>query len=102
MGRLHVPETGADPTIAEMGLREGGEDRWSSELDRCRLLSRVAASPPFPTAVWESRMRATSLGKQSRRRFASSFLRLEGAFNRVTADELQDVCWFLMLLLRAS
>src|ERR1700758_4020386 len=41
MGRLHVPETRTDPAIAEMDLREGREDRWSSWSGGFGLLSRV-------------------------------------------------------------
>jgi hypothetical protein len=43
MGRLHVSQTGAEPTIAEMELREGGEYRRNSWAGGCGLLSTIAA-----------------------------------------------------------
>ena len=39
MGRLHVSQTRAEPTIAEMELRKGGEYRWNSWACGCGLLS---------------------------------------------------------------
>ncbi len=41
MGRLHAPETGADPTVKEMGLRDGGFDGWGCGLCRFGLLSQA-------------------------------------------------------------
>src|SRR5438874_3082488 len=102
MGRLHVPETGADPTIAEMGVRESGEDRWSSELDRFRLLSRVAASAPFPTAVWESRISRHFTRKAKPTEISVGFFAIGRRLQPRHCYESQDVCWFLMLLLCAS
>jgi hypothetical protein len=63
MGRLHVPETRADPTIAEMGLREGGYGGWGSELSRFGLLSRVTSSGPFAPFVSQDGDGKQSLGE---------------------------------------
>ena len=41
MGRLHVSQARADGALAEMDVCEKGDDRWSSRLDRLRLLSRI-------------------------------------------------------------
>jgi hypothetical protein len=42
MGRLHVSQTGAQPTSAEMELRQGGEYRWNSWAGRGAFLPTVA------------------------------------------------------------
>src|SRR5215472_3918750 len=42
MGRLHVPETRSDASVAKVGFRESGEDRWCSGPGRFGLLPRMS------------------------------------------------------------
>jgi hypothetical protein len=64
VGRLHVSQTGAEPTIAEMELRKGGEYQWNSWVCGYGLLSTTALEERDYRRLLRRKDRLNALGNQ--------------------------------------